>query len=86
MLEYGLPETPGTNQRWFIKASGQEYRYLHLQQRVNLLGIKFWYTVHKDMIHTGRHADSFEIETRNAAHDVLRELRVNFNLPTGEVR
>lgn len=85
MLEYGLPETPKPGQRWFIKDSvgGREYRYLHLERK-NRLGI--WVTVHKQMIHTGRLADPFPAATRQAARDIIRELTVNFNLPTGEVR
>lgn len=85
MLEYGLPEVPTEGQRWFIRGSvgGREYRYLHLERK-NWLGV--WVTVHKQMISTSRHADSFEVETRKAAREILRNLSVVFNLPTGEVR
>lgn len=86
MLEYGLPETPEEGQRWFIRGGvgGKEYRYLHLERK-NAFG--FWVTVHKTMIsnYTTK-GEGFQQSTKEAAHDVLREIKVNFNLPTGEVR
>lgn len=84
MLEYGLPAAP-EGHRWYIRASivGKEYRYLHLEKK-NWLGK--WATVHKDMISTGKLAGPFEKEVIASAHDILRDINVNFNLPTGEVR
>lgn len=87
MLDYGLPSAP-EGHRWFIRGTigGKEYRYLHLEKRRNFLGIKWHSLVHKGMINTGTYCASFETETRNAAHRVLKEVNVNFNLPTGEVK
>ena len=83
MLEYGLVPA-GDGRRWFIRKSiSGEYRYLHLEKK----RLWWWKTVHKKMISpsdTDYHG--FEAATRAAARGVMRELEVNFNRPTGEVR
>lgn len=84
-LEYGMPEIPWKGEyRWNIKQPdySPEYRYMHLEKK----GRFFWATVHKHMISTtGKYAPPFEQASVEAAEAVLKEVRVNFNLPTGVV-
>jgi hypothetical protein len=83
MFEYEMPEIP-EGHRWFVRgtAGGKKYRYLHLERKYWF----FWVNVHKKMIDTGAFSGPFDKETVRAGRGILKEIKVDFNLPTGEVR
>ncbi len=89
MLDYNLPAAP-EGHRWYIRRGQYDAakRDLHLEKRKkNWLGKVRWVSVRKEYIvdynieHKG-----FEWAVRKEAQTILRDINVNFYLPTGEVR
>lgn len=89
MLEYGLIDPPKDGQFWELHRSpySREHIYLHLRENRKFLGIKYGKTVHEDMVSNyAIKVRGYEQAVREAAENVVREVNVNFNLPTGRVR
>lgn len=90
MLEYGLPSAP-KGHRWFIRAGShdQAKRYLHLEKDKGLdwRGRTKWVSIREEyMVGLDMGRLTIEESARVEAEQILKDIYVNFNLPTGEVR
>lgn len=90
MLEYGLPPAPAGH-RWFIRAGkhDQAKRYLHLEKDkgVDWRGRTKWESVREEyMVSIDMSKATMAESAREEAEQILKDIYVNFNLPTGEVR